>query len=620
LQPVEKLTDEQRKIVYASEDGRDGDFVVEACPGSGKTRAVAARFVRLARSRKTRSGVAVLSFSNVAAVEVMKRCQELGNSALASFPNFVGTLDAFICRFIVGSFRSPWYDGRPQILDSWARLNLDVRPRGAGAVASGLTLDELDLGPDGNAHLNLDRVERRLREVVRKDVGAWERVAVSKRQRLVRGGLLSCADARWCALQRMDSEVDGPALARALRARFEEVILDEAQDCNEQDWRLVRWLRAAGIRIVVVGDPRQAIFEFRDAQPEAFRALATEVGVRPLTGNFRSTPQICLVSATARANSVPDRAVGDLRNENGQVVLVTYQGRSVPPDVGRVFLARCRQLGIEPAGAAVLAHGARHAHRATGQSSDDERTNGSRVAQMAEAAACLRSEGDPRERLAALGVAERVILCRLGFDVEGMPPERLAEQDGIEPRWLRRAAIGILSRLPDMPSNEGAVAAWTAAAQAVVAAVQPPVGRTWAFTPGRVLPRPAKWAGNAPPLVGAPRPSSVHRAKGAEFEAVLFAIPPHSTHTQSADLVRDWKTRADTERLRVAYVGMSRARRFLMIAVPAAYGDEIGGILRRGGVNVERVDVGNDVVDHRPADDLLVSPAVPVPVRRVSGE
>lgn len=75
-------TEAQRELIEL-----DGSRFVEACPGSGKTKAIVARYERLAGLGQRR-GIALLSFTNAAVDEVTARCSD--PTVLVS-PNFVGT-------------------------------------------------------------------------------------------------------------------------------------------------------------------------------------------------------------------------------------------------------------------------------------------------------------------------------------------------------------------------------------------------------------------------------------------------------------------------------------------------------------------------------------------------
>lgn len=78
--------------------------------------------------------------------------------------------------------------------------------------------------------------------------------------------------------------------ARELRERFEEVLVDEFQDTNRLQSRIVSAL--AGRCLVAVGDKRQSIYRFRFADVGVFDELASTGLVRTLTENRRSHPDV----------------------------------------------------------------------------------------------------------------------------------------------------------------------------------------------------------------------------------------------------------------------------------------------------------------------------------------
>lgn len=82
-----------------------------------------------------------------------------------------------------------------------------------------------------------------------------------------------------------------PALARETGARFDEALMDELQDTNPLQWRLIHLL---GRRLFGVGDINQSIYSFRHALPELFRQYRdTLTGtVDELQENYRSRPEI----------------------------------------------------------------------------------------------------------------------------------------------------------------------------------------------------------------------------------------------------------------------------------------------------------------------------------------
>ena len=60
-------------------------------------------------------------------------------------------------------------------------------------------------------------------------------------------GLVDFDDVRLCVAERlMDTNFAG-RIGTALAARFREIVVDEAQDCNPSDLAVVHWLRRSGL-------------------------------------------------------------------------------------------------------------------------------------------------------------------------------------------------------------------------------------------------------------------------------------------------------------------------------------------------------------------------------------
>ena len=75
---------------------------VSACPGSGKTTLLLAKLKLLADRMPLNNGVGVcvLSHTNVAVNEIKKKLADYADK-LISYPNFVGTIQSFIDKFVL---------------------------------------------------------------------------------------------------------------------------------------------------------------------------------------------------------------------------------------------------------------------------------------------------------------------------------------------------------------------------------------------------------------------------------------------------------------------------------------------------------------------------------------
>ncbi|HEY3435912.1 MAG TPA: PD-(D/E)XK nuclease family protein, partial [Solirubrobacterales bacterium] len=82
------------------------------------------------------------------------------------------------------------------------------------------------------------------------------------------------------------------------RSRFRQILVDEFQDTNRLQLRLIESLRGPKTELVVVGDELQSIYGFRHADLEVFRRRREEIDRRAdaelmrLSGNFRSRPEV----------------------------------------------------------------------------------------------------------------------------------------------------------------------------------------------------------------------------------------------------------------------------------------------------------------------------------------
>ncbi len=87
-----------------------------------------------------------------------------------------------------------------------------------------------------------------------------------------------------------------PKFRKTWQERYHYLQVDETQDTNPSQYKLIQYLAAPQHNVVVVGDPDQAIYQFRGASPEAsilsFRTMYPKGIIYRIEHNYRSTPQI----------------------------------------------------------------------------------------------------------------------------------------------------------------------------------------------------------------------------------------------------------------------------------------------------------------------------------------
>jgi ATP-dependent helicase/nuclease subunit A len=125
------------------------------------------------------------------------------------------------------------------------------------------------------------------------------------------GELLKLFSARFAAAKQRRAGVDFEDLqilaarllertetGAAYRTRFSHLLVDEFQDTNRLQLRLIEALRGPRCQLMVVGDELQSIYGFRHADLEVFRERRAAIESSddgeaiPLSGNFRSRPEV----------------------------------------------------------------------------------------------------------------------------------------------------------------------------------------------------------------------------------------------------------------------------------------------------------------------------------------
>ncbi len=101
-------------------------------------------------------------------------------------------------------------------------------------------------------------------------------------------------------------------IGNAYRARFSHLLVDEFQDTNRLQLRLIEALRGPRSELMVVGDELQSIYGFRHADLDVFRERrraveqSDEAAAIELSGNFRSRPEVI-----GAVNAIGAKLLGD---------------------------------------------------------------------------------------------------------------------------------------------------------------------------------------------------------------------------------------------------------------------------------------------------------------------
>ncbi|WP_406344679.1 UvrD-helicase domain-containing protein [Streptomyces sp. NBC_01578] len=531
---------------------------VPACPGAGKTHVITMRHLQ-SSARLLRQGRALISFTRVARDQMARRCRQAGRSDLVQAPHFIGTLDSFLWEFLVKPVRDA--EPAPRMLESWASIKAPVQglDRDIPLHRFPMTLDPSSVpAREAIAWDKIDYDTQRLLDASVYDRETWQEQVLRTRTSWCKLGYFTGHETRVLALWNLRTPDKAARLLPPLLSRFAEVVVDEAQDCSAADLAVLELLHDAGLPLVLVGDPDQAIYAWRGAEPVALQRLAARLtsAPLPLNGNWRSSPVICRLASTLRdGQRPPDTAV--VRDDAIPIVVLPTRfaasgskHRHVPTSEGIVEAFRNVALGYGIGAKDCLVTAYKYA---TLPGITREKPNTNQITSLAWAHTAAHADGaSSSELIRACSIAVRA-LFGYWFPDESGSTERLCAAHRLSVQQVNRTAFAFLHSLP-APHKDWSADVW----QAMKAWPSPPDASPQG-TKGRLAGKPV--VARTVVATGV-RTNIVHQLKGDEADAVMLMLP-------DAGSVQRWAhgDPASDEMLRIWYVAITRARRLAALAV-----------------------------------------------------
>ncbi|HEY7725363.1 MAG TPA: ATP-dependent helicase [Anaeromyxobacteraceae bacterium] len=318
------LNDEQRAVVEAG----DGPILVVAGAGSGKTRTLTFRVARLLHEGVEPEALLLLTFTNKAAREMLRRVEEVARVDTRRI--WGGTFHHVAHRVLrdhaaeVG-FR-PGYsildreDSRDVMSAAVADCGLAVGAR--RFPKADVLLDLVSTAVNGQTPLADVLADRRPQflPLAEEILRAARRYAERKQE-------LNAMDFDDLLLHWKVLLAERPEVRRRLGERFRHVLVDEYQDTNRLQGDVVDLVAAVHRNLCVVGDDAQCIYGFRGAH----FANILEFPVRwpdarrfDLTVNYRSTPQILDLANASIAHNLKqfEKSLSAVRADGAPPALV----------------------------------------------------------------------------------------------------------------------------------------------------------------------------------------------------------------------------------------------------------------------------------------------------------
>ncbi len=269
----------------------DGPLLIVAGPGTGKTHTLTRRIAHLVLEKKVKpEKILALTFTAKAAGEMKQRLKK--HLAREKTLPMTATIHSFCQTLLRDMVDEP---SQATLADDHVKADLirkalernGEKATRAMAGKMGALIERAKqniLGPSDDLSALC----------LKSGVSAQRLAAVysAYQEGLASENLMDFDDLIFNAVRRLESD---RGLCMDVRSRFPYVFVDEYQDLNQGQYRLVRALAGDRSDICVIGDPDQAIYGFRGADSAYFNRFTDDYStatVIRLTRNYRSAENI----------------------------------------------------------------------------------------------------------------------------------------------------------------------------------------------------------------------------------------------------------------------------------------------------------------------------------------
>lgn len=330
---------------------RGGHLQIIACAGAGKTETIALRVVNILAEDFRPGSIVAFTFTEKAAAELKARIekkvtadQRLGAAHLDRLSAmFVGTMHAFCMQMLqqqvpeLAAF-DVFDDHRHTALLSRESHRLGLHDLSTERYYRAVTL----------FRRSVDVVENELLAIEDLGESDFARAYTEYLATLARYNAMTYGQMIVTAIDVLESD---EAIAESILAPLRHIVVDEYQDTNPAQERLVSLLSSRGAEVCVVGDDDQSIYQWRGATVDNILTFAQRypsVATSELPLNRRSQPRIVLASRSFIESHVGprlDKSIGTERPDEGGRVVVWEADR--PHDEAKTIAETVSRLHHE---------------------------------------------------------------------------------------------------------------------------------------------------------------------------------------------------------------------------------------------------------------------------------
>ncbi len=314
---LDDLTPQQREAILHC----DGPLLVLAGAGSGKTRVITRKFAYLNKKKKISPGsIFTVTFTNKAANEMKQRISQLTASDAKHL--WLGTFHSQCNRILRREIAALGYKPDFTVYDD------DDQSSMIRHILRELNIYEaLYKGVVSRISILKSHLIAPEEFLARGDGFSFDeklgRAYLKYQQELKRCNALDFDDLIMLTVKLFEEH---PKILRKYTGLFEHLLVDEFQDANRSQYRLMQLLASQHHRISVVGDDDQSIYHFRGADVANilnFEKDFPKAKVVKLEQNFRSTQKILDVSGSVIAQN-ENRKVKQLWTDRAKGEMVAY--------------------------------------------------------------------------------------------------------------------------------------------------------------------------------------------------------------------------------------------------------------------------------------------------------
>ena len=312
---IEKLNNEQKKAATF----KDGPCLVIAGAGSGKTKVLTTRIANLIENGVKPYNILAITFTNKAAGEMRERVNNIINAHDA----FIGTFHSFGLKIIrensalfnlTSAFTLIDTEDQTSIIKKIMKdINITDKMISPAFIKSKISFIKNNMLSDSEiANFLISENEK----IAVKIYYEYEKI-------LKRNNTLDFDDLLKKPVELFNSNKE---VLEKYQDKFKYILIDEYQDTNEVQYKLVKLLSKKYLNLFVVGDPSQSIYAFRGANYQNILNFEKDFKgctVIKLPQNYRST-QTILDAANEVISHNKQRKDLDLFSDLGQGVKIKY--------------------------------------------------------------------------------------------------------------------------------------------------------------------------------------------------------------------------------------------------------------------------------------------------------